>query len=93
MEKYIMNLEREIIFDFKGNYELVKCPPKEDGYYMTIRCGLGGIYTHLDEWKDNHWQVGITDASTVIAYSRDQIPKEEINEWLRNKLEDYKKKK
>ena len=60
--------------------------PKEDGFYMTIRCGLGGIYYNLDEWKDSNWQVGILDGSYVIAYSREQIPREVVNEWARNKL-------
>lgn len=48
-------------------------PPKEDGAYLTIRCGLGGIYTHIDEWKNGKWHLGVLDASTVVAYSRDTI--------------------
>ena len=45
-------------------------PKKEipDGVYFTVRCGLGGIYTDLNEMKDGLWQCQILDASHVIAY-------------------------
>lgn len=55
--------------DFKICFNEKKQMPA-DGYYLTIRCGLSGIYTHLDEVKSGHWQVGITDASRVIAYRK-----------------------
>lgn len=80
------------IFDFKGDYKLAKYPPKEDGYYMTIRCGLNGIYTCLDEWKNGNWQVGVLDDSNVIAYSKEQISKEEVKNWANAKLEEYRSK-
>ena len=53
----IINFEDEHIFDFKGDYKLAKYPPKEEGYYITIKCGLGGIYSYLNEWKK--WQMGV----------------------------------
>lgn len=87
-----MNFEKEKIFDFNGDYKLAKCPPKEDGYYITIRCGLGGIYTHLDEYKDGKWQLGIADDSNVIAYQRNPLPREEVNKWFKAKLEQYRAK-
>lgn len=40
----------------------------EDGIYLTIRSGLGGIYTALDEWKDGQFQLRVLDASKVIAF-------------------------
>lgn len=55
--------------DFKpGHYA-----PQKEGMYITIRCGLPGIYQTLDEWKDGRWQKGVLDGSTVIAYSRETI--------------------
>ena len=55
-----MEIIHKRIFDFKDHeYIPAHHDPKEPGYYMTIRCGLSGIYTQLDEWKNNKWQVGI----------------------------------
>lgn len=87
-----MNFEKEEIFNFNGDYKLAKYPPKEEGLYMTIRCGLGGIYTHLDEYKDGKWQLGIADASSVIAYLKTPAPREEVNQWFKAKLERYRAK-
>ena len=88
----ITKLEKEHIFDFKGDYKLAKYPPKEDGYYITIKCGLGGIYTTLNEWKNGEWRILTTDDSDVIAYSREQVSKEDVKEWLNAKLEKYRNK-
>jgi hypothetical protein len=85
-----MELDGENIFEFNGEWKLAKYPPTVDGCYMTIRCGLSGIYTHLDEWKDGSWQIGITDASDVIAYSRQLISKEDVEKMCREKLEKLK---
>ncbi len=79
-------IKEKHIFDFKGEYKLAKYPPEKEGYYITVKCGLGGIYTHLNEWKDGKWQVLATDDSDVIAYSREQITKEEVEKWCRNLL-------
>ena len=89
-----MKIEEKHIIDFDGEYRPFNyCPPKEDGFYMTFRCGLGGIYTSLNEWKDGKWMMYATDASSVIAYSREPIPKEQVNAWAREKLNKYKNKK
>ena len=88
----INKLETKHIFDFNGNYKLAKCLPKEDGYYITIKCGLGGIYTSLNEWKNGEWKVLTTDDSDVIAYSKEQVSKEDVKEWLSTKLEKYRNK-
>jgi len=41
----------------------------EDGtMYLTIRCGLSGIYTCLNEWNEGRWRVKFLDNSTTIAY-------------------------
>ena len=53
--------------------------PKENGYYMTIRCGLSGIYTALNEWKDGKLMAEALDDSTTIAYSKEPIQKEQVN--------------
>ena len=39
----IKKLLKENIFDFNGVYKPLNKNPKNDGFYMTIRCGLGGI--------------------------------------------------
>jgi hypothetical protein len=47
--------------------------PKEDGWYLTIRCGFPGIYTVLNEWKDGRWLMECADGSHTIAYSREKF--------------------
>ena len=86
-----MEITHEQIFNFDGNYIPSHHTPKEEGFYMTIRCGLNGIYTHLDEWKGGHWQVRILDDSKVIAYSKEQITKEQVKEWCDIKKQARKK--
>jgi hypothetical protein len=88
----INRLETEHIFDFKGDYKLAKYPPKEDGYYITVKCGLGGIYTILNEWTQGKWMVLTTDDSDVIAYSKEQVSKEDVKNWMNAKLEKYRNK-
>lgn len=64
------------IFDFdreENDFIPAKHNPKEEGYYITIRCGLSGIYQMLNEWKDNKWQINLTDDSYTIAYNRKRI--------------------
>jgi hypothetical protein len=48
-------------------------PPKEDGLYVTIRCGYSGIYQTLNQWKDGKWMAEACDGSTTIAYSRNKV--------------------
>lgn len=86
-----MEINEIKLFDFKGEWKLAKYLLKENGYYMTVRCGLSGIYTNLDEWKDNKWQVGILDDSDIIAYSKEQISKEQVENWCKKILEKYHK--
>lgn len=47
--------------------------PKEEGMYVTIRCGLSGIYQVLNWWKDGKWQMECCDGSSTIAYSRNKV--------------------
>ena len=68
-----MNEYRKTIFEFNHDDKNFKCfrekiHPKEDGLYLTIRCGLGGIYTVLNEWQDGQWKLKILDGSTTIAF-------------------------
>lgn len=81
-----MTIIEDNILTFNHDYKPANYPPREDGYYMTIRCGLMGIYYHLDEWKEGKWQVHILDGSYVVAYSRETIPRETVNEWALRKL-------
>lgn len=89
----LIKLVTEYIFDFNGDYKLAKHPPKEDGYYMTIKCGLGGIYAELNEWKNSKWTVLATDDSDVIAYYKEQISEEDVKNWAMAILEKYRNKK
>ena len=57
---------------------------------MSIRCGLQCIYTCLNEWKDNKWQVEAADDSVTIAYSKERISKYTVTEWTKKKLEKYR---
>lgn len=47
--------------------------PEKNGIYKTIRAGLGGIYSVLNEWKDNKWQVEAADASYTIYFDPEPI--------------------
>ena len=67
-EKRIFDFDREENDFVPAHYQ-----PKEDGIYLTIRCGLSGIYTAVNEWKDGKWQMSVLDGSTTIAYSRNKL--------------------
>lgn len=76
-------IEKNILyFNEENNYKPAGKPPKEDGFYMTIRCGYGGIYTDFNEWRNENWMKQSLDGSRVIAYSREPIPNDKANEWL-----------
>lgn len=47
--------------------------PKEKGSYLTLRCGLGGIYQMINEWNGKKWMTGALDGSYTIAYSKNKI--------------------
>lgn len=56
----------------------------EDGtMYLTIRCGLNGIYSCLNEWKEGRWCVDCLDYSTTIAYR--ELKPNEI--YIKNEIE------
>ena len=76
--KWMETFEKKIvIFDSMTDDEFYKGfkPYKQnlnlsDGLYVTIRCGLGGIYTTLNEIKDGRWAVEAADDSATIAYRK-----------------------
>ncbi len=63
------------IFDFneQNNFKPAHYPVKEDGLYVTIRCGLSGIYQTLDRFENGDWQLRVLDGSRIIAYSKDKV--------------------
>ena len=73
----LKSYEKDVMVFDRDNPELdfkpAHYPPKEDGMYLTIRCGLMGIKTYVNEWKNGQWQMNILDGSTTIAYSRNTI--------------------
>lgn len=50
-----------------------------NGMYITIRCGLTGIYTMLNDMKDGKWATGVLDGSTTIAFA--SLTKKEKEEY------------
>lgn len=66
LQKNIVDFHDWGFYDGFKPYHLRKEIP--DGIYLTIRCGLPGIYTCINEMKDNKWQMECLDGSTTIAY-------------------------
>lgn len=73
--KKIKSYEKKILeFDSgENNFKPAHYPPKEDGIYITLRCGLVGISQRLDQYKDGEWQLRVLDGSKVIAYSKNKV--------------------
>ncbi len=73
--KKIKSYDKRILdFDSdENNFKPAHYPPKEDGMYITIRCGFAGISQTLDQYKDGEWQLRVLDGSKVIAYSKKQV--------------------
>ena len=69
-ERRILDFDRE---KEDSDFVPARYKPKEDGIYLTIRCGLTGIYTSVNEWKNDNWQMNILDGSITIAYSRNKL--------------------
>ncbi len=70
--------------DFYKNFKPFrngKTELEEGTMYLTIRCGLTGIYTCINEWKDGHWYAECLDGSTTIAYR-------ELNDYEQFKYEE-----
>lgn len=40
----------------------------EPGVYLTLRCGLGGIYQFCNTWDGQKWESSIADGSYTIMY-------------------------
>ena len=70
-ERTIFNFDRESENFIPANTANIK--PKENGWYVTIRCGFSGIYIVLNEWKDGEWMMNCADGSTTIAFLREKI--------------------
>jgi len=71
-----INSYKKKIFNFnEDEHDFIPAQhdPKEEGYYITIRCGLSGIYQMLNEWKNNQWAINLTDDSYTIAYDRKKV--------------------
>ncbi len=57
--------------DFYKNFKPFregKTELEEKMMYVTIRCGLSGIYTCLNQWMGSRWGAECLDGSTTIAY-------------------------
>jgi len=77
LEKYIVNFNGDDPF-YKGFSPYREQLKLEDGKYLTIRCGLNGIYTCVNYIMNNEWMVEVADASRTIAY-RELKPEEDLN--------------
>ena len=67
-QKRIFNFDRE-----ENDFKPAHYPPKEEGLYVTLRCGFTGITQELDRYENGEWQLRVLDGSKVIAYSRNTI--------------------
>lgn len=86
-DKHLEELRKEMdsynkkIFQFDYDFKPTNngnVKPDKDGFYITIRCGLSGIYQMLNEWKNGRWMCGVLDGSTTIAFSRETIELESL---------------
>ena len=68
----IESYEKDLI-TFERSDELTTGSPKENGAYLTLRLNPTKIYTSVNWWKNDHWEVGITDGSSVIAHFRKRL--------------------
>lgn len=68
----IKSYERNIV-EFNKDNDFVLQEPTIEGYYLTIRVGLGGIYTNVNYWKEGNWLGRAADGSRVVARSSEPI--------------------
>lgn len=66
------------IMTFDDDFRPMSHEPYEEGMYVTIRCGLSGIYQVLNRWEDGRWQMVVPDGSTTIAYSKEPVKVPEL---------------
>ena len=88
-----MNEHSKYIFGFENKnfkpYRKNRSVPKEEGIYLTIRCGLSGIYTAANLWQNGNWIGRAMDDSETIAFSDEHLEdieklQEEIKELERS---------
>lgn len=73
-------MKREEIINFCQE-RLTRRNPNEDGIYLTVRCGLTGVYKMINIWQDNKWQMETLDASITLARSEKPLTENEIVYW------------
>jgi len=66
-ETWFSNVDGDFYKNFKPFHD-ERTELKEGTMYVTIRCGLGGIYTCLNQWMGGRWGAECLDGSTTIAY-------------------------
>lgn len=82
LEKLNKELEsyKKNIFDFTVDFIPAHLTnPKENGYYITIRCGFSGIYQVVNYWRNGNWLCHCADGSQTIAFSRNPIKLKSLN--------------
>lgn len=73
-------MKREEIINFCQERLTWKSPNK-NGTYLTVRCGLAGIYKMINVWRDNKWQMEALDGSMTLARSEKPLTDDEISYW------------
>ena len=72
--------ERDILKFDRTHWETAMRNPSQTGLYLTMRCGLSGIYTVIDKFDADkgQWCLNVLDSSKVIAYNpvKYKLPKE-----------------
>lgn len=84
-EKKIMRFKRDDGIDF---IPANNTNPSKPGTYVTLRCGLRGIYQMLNEWNGSEWITKVADAGFIIAYSREPVVLKTLENMEKKKSSD-----
>lgn len=65
----------ECIISFTGDSDWapIRRLPEKEGWYVTVRAGLGGIYKMLDQFKDGKFQTSCLDNSSILGYLKNPV--------------------
>lgn len=77
LKKAIDSYKKEIFHFNRGDFLPYKpgTPKLDKGIYLTIRCGLSGIYMMANQWNEElgDWDIRVLDDSKTIAYRPERL--------------------
>lgn len=91
LKHHVINFTNELAKDFSDEKLFTLCKgfkpwrdgkDLDDGDYLTMRCGLTGVYTCVNTLKSGKWLAECLDASITIAY-RKFNKNEEFEEFIK----------